>query len=205
MLIYSLVSCGFINYDVNGAITPYIAIVDSSNNRVIIWSSTPAQSFSASNLVLGQSSFSGSSVNAGGSPAANTLNLPGSIAFSANKFIIGDGGNNRVLIWNHLPTTNMEMADLVLGQPDFVQNSTNNGGRTNGLGFTLGVWTDGQKIIVGDRANSRILIWNQFPTQNYQAADVVLGQPGLTTGTSNFDGSVMARGMVISPVSMTRM
>jgi hypothetical protein len=37
--------------------------------------------------------------------------------------------------------------------------------------------------------NNRILVWNTFPTQNFAAADVVLGQPNFTCGVQLNDGT----------------
>ena len=39
------------------------------------------------------------------------------------------------------------------------------------------VWTDGNRVIVSDRDNNRVLLWNSWPTANNQPADLVLGQP----------------------------
>ncbi len=40
-----------------------------------------------------------------------------------------------------------------------------------------GVWLDDQRLIVCDSGNHRVLIWNNLPTDDHVAADVVLGQP----------------------------
>ena len=34
------------------------------------------------------------------------------------RLFIADGGNDRVLVFNHIPTQNGAEADIVLGQPD---------------------------------------------------------------------------------------
>ena len=39
-----------------------------------------------------------------------------------------------------------------------------------------------------------MLIWNTFPTRNFQPADVVVGQPDFTSATSN-NGGITARSM----------
>lgn len=39
-----------------------------------------------------------------------------------------------------------------------------------------GVWHDGERVVVADTGNHRVLIWHQFPTTDGQPADVVLGQ-----------------------------
>tara|TARA_R110002049_G_scaffold285698_4_gene466959 strand:+ start:75023 stop:76264 length:1242 start_codon:yes stop_codon:yes gene_type:complete len=44
-----------------------------------------------------------------------------------------------------------------------------------------GVWLDDQRLIVCDSGNHRVLIWNQIPSSDQAAADVVLGQPNSKT------------------------
>ncbi|MFV0459373.1 MAG: NHL repeat-containing protein [Actinomycetales bacterium] len=39
-----------------------------------------------------------------------------------------------------------------------------------------GVWTDGQRVVVSDSGNHRVLIWHSMPTRDGTPADVVLGQ-----------------------------
>jgi len=43
------------------------------------------------------------------------------------------------------------------------------------------VWSDGQRLVVTDGGNNRVLIWNTFPTVDGAPADVVLGQPDMTS------------------------
>ena len=49
------------------------------------------------------------------------------------------------------------------------------------MNWPKSIATDGQKIVVTDTYNDRILIWNNFPTVNGQTADIVL--QGSDTGT----------------------
>ena len=115
--------------------------------------------------------------------------LPNSVIFVGTKLIVADQNNSRVLIWNTLPTTNHKQADIVLGQPDFSTSPPNYGGiSARNFSGSNSVASDGTKLIVGDRNNHRVLIWNTFPTANNQPADVVLGQPDFTTSTSNTGG-----------------
>jgi hypothetical protein len=115
--------------------------------------------------------------------------LPNSMIFVGSKLVVADQNNSRVLIWNTVPTANHQQADVVLGQPDFSTHTPNYGGMSaRNFNGTNSVASDGTKLIVGDRNNHRVLIWNTFPTANFQPADVVLGQPDFTTGTSNTGG-----------------
>lgn len=44
-----------------------------------------------------------------------------------------------------------------------------------------GVWTDGERVVVADTGNHRILIWHTFPDHDGAPADVVLGQPDFSS------------------------
>ena len=49
----------------------------------------------------------------------------------------------------------------------------------------MSVTSDGQRLYVTDLGHNRVLIWNSIPTQNGQAADVVVGQPNMTSELDN--------------------
>lgn len=136
-------------------------------------------------LVLGQPDFTTTDKN----PAsATTMLQPTAVATDGTRLVVADTNFNRVLIWNTIPSSNDQPADLVLGQPDMT--TTAQLGR-DGSGVPIsnaksfrgpqGVWIQGNRLFVADTQNHRIMIWNAFPTQNGQAADMVLGFPDLTT------------------------
>ena len=97
------------------------------------------------------------------------FNHPGNVASDGTHFLLADRNNNRVLLWNALPTGNTP-PDLVLGQPDSTQNNPGTG--LHQMNWPVGVATDGRHVLVADTMNDRILIWNSFPAQNGQPADV---------------------------------
>gem|GEM_PF-254359 len=99
------------------------------------------------------------------------FNHPSGIATDGVRLLLVDSYNNRILIWNTLPEAN-EPPDLVLGQENFNTNSPGTG-RSN-MNWPKSISTDGQKIVVTDTYNDRILIWTEFPTENGEAADIVL-------------------------------
>ncbi len=101
------------------------------------------------------------------------FNHPMDIASDGRHLLLADTRNNRILIWNHLPTRN-EPPDIVLGQPNFEANAP--GTSRNRLRWPVSVATDGKHIIVADTYNNRVLIWNSFPERNGTPADIVLGQ-----------------------------
>lgn len=111
---------------------------------------------------------------------------PMGISNDGQHLIVADTCNNRVLIWNSLPTSNVA-PDVVLGQTGFYTNSP--GTTQYNLRWPVDVATDGEKIVVADTYNNRVLIWNSFPTTNGQPADIVLGQIDFTSATYYADKS----------------
>ena len=99
------------------------------------------------------------------------------------KLIVADSLNSRVLIWNRVPQSPLERAapDVVLGQPDLSTKTRNYGGLSGKtMALPQSVASDGQRLLVGDDDNNRVLIWNSIPTTSYVAADMVWGQPNFT-------------------------
>lgn len=153
-------------------------VADSGNNRIIKYSVVPSSNYPTASLAVGQGNLS----TGAWSCAADGLSSPTSLHYDGINLYIGDAGNHRVLAFNSLPTSSGSAATLVLGQPDFV--TCNAPSTTSGSSFSLGtlgaVGPFNGGIAVGDPAKNRILVWNSAPTGNTQAANWVLGQPGLT-------------------------
>jgi hypothetical protein len=136
---------------------------------------------------VGQANFTS---GVGISGTSSGLNSPVASIAVAGKLIVTDRDNHRVMIWNTIPAGDGVVADIVLGQGgDFTTSDINKGGiSATSLWEPAGVWSDGTKLVVQDRGNNRVLIWNDFPTNNLTPADVVLGQNLFTTGTANNGG-----------------
>jgi len=185
--------------------------VDTGNNRVLIWGAFPSKEDVNAIVVLGQTDF----ISAASGCGADTLSAPSSIRVVNDKLILSDSGNHRVLIWNTIPTVSeFESADvapdLVIGQQNLNVCAPND---PSGTGTTAAsptastlsgagdIWSDGERLLVADTDNHRILIWNTFPTTDGQAADHVLGQadmntavPGLTQNGLSAPKSVYSNG-----------
>lgn len=138
-------------------------------------------------VVVGQPDFT--STSPGTTQSKLNVETDGAVFIDPKgRLIVADHSNNRVLVWNRVPTTNNVPADIVLGQPDFTSSTVNNGGRSaSSMGEPKQVYSDGERLFVADRLNGRILIWNPFPTQNGQAADVVVGKPDFTSSLEKCD------------------
>ncbi|MBI3891996.1 MAG: hypothetical protein HY303_10755, partial [Candidatus Wallbacteria bacterium] len=165
-------------------------VTDQVNHRVLIWNSIPTSNQAAANTVLGQPNFTAATQNNGGR-GAGTLSYPNGVFSDGRKLFVSDGGNNRVLIWNSIPTSNQATANVVLGPPNFASDaSTTNTGEQDAstLPGPTGVFSDGTRLFISSQLGARVLIWNSIPTSNRTSANVVLGQPGFTTRTSNNGG-----------------
>lgn len=152
-------------------------VLDSRWNRILVFSTLATTSGVAADHVIGQPDF----VTADESVSSTTFNAPESMAIADGKLIVADTGNNRVLIWDSVPTEIGTAADLVLGQADMDSGDENAGGAVaaHTLSSPADVWSDGTRLVVADAGNGRVLIWNSFPTSNNVPADLVLGKPDL--------------------------
>lgn len=163
-------------------------VAEYGNNRVLVWNTPPTTTQVPADLVVGQPGFGSGAHDC---TATGLDSLEGVFAYG-DKLFIADSSNNRVLIYNSLPTANSAAADVVLGQADFVHCASNDDDQdgthdtpdtptARTLDYPSDVWTDGTRLVVADSDNNRVLIWNAMPTSNFQPADVVIGQVTMTT------------------------
>lgn len=117
--------------------------------------------------------LSGIDFNDAGGPLL--FNHPGGVASDGTHLLLADRNNNRVLVWNKLPTGNTS-PDLVLGQKNFTTNDPGTG--LDQMNWPVAIATDGKRVIVADTYNDRLLIWNTFPTQSGQSADLEIKGAG---------------------------
>ena len=142
-------------------------------------------------MVVGQPNFNTGTVPTNGTPSATTMSGPQGVWIQNGKLYVADTQNNRVLIYNKIPTTNGAAADVVLGQPNFTtfvqvditQQNTN--ATAQNMLNPVSVTSDGTRLFVTDLGYNRILIWNSIPTTNAAAADVEIGQPDMDSGVPN--------------------
>lgn len=164
----------------------HVAVADTANNRVLIWNEIPTTNMQNADVVLGQPDFT--TLQIPPPVTASGLRAPQGVWFGAGKFWVADTQNNRVLIWNSVPTQNNQPADMVLGATNFTY-VPNNDQTTNAVTpaantmlSPTSVTTDGTHVYVSDLGFSRVLIWNEIPTVNGQPADLELGQVDMSNG-----------------------
>ena len=154
--------------------TKYIAVADSDNNRVLLYS-VPNTSGQAADFVLGQADFTSSN----SATSATGLGFPvKATADSSGNLWVADCDNNRVLEYK-APFSNGMSATTVLGEPDM---NTSTGGTTaTTLSCPSGVVVDSHgNLWVSDYSNSRIVEFKP-PFTSGMAASVALGQPDLNS------------------------
>src|SRR5271154_1858030 len=155
-------------------------ITDTGNNRVLGFKNVPAKNGASAKFVLGQKNLKSAKRGVG----TKSFDVPTAVFVAGNQLLVNDYGNNRVLIWNKLPTKSDVPANVVVGQPDFT--SSDSATSQSGLDRPeLGLVVAGGKLLVADRNNNRIMIWNSIPTTNGADADVVVGQPDFTSNTED--------------------
>lgn len=157
-----------------------VVVADSVNNRVLVYDEFPASYLTeAVDVVLGQPDFYSFDPALG----AQGMTFPSGVWTDGERIVVLDAYNHRVLVWNTWPTEDGQAADLVLGQPDFTTGSSGPPTASSLSGPLGGVWVHLDQLFVADTENRRVLVWNTWPTENGQAADVVLGQPDSTSFT----------------------
>jgi uncharacterized protein (TIGR03437 family) len=172
----------------------HLAVADTDNNRVLLWNHIPAQGSSSSpmynqpaDIVLGQPDFT-HNVPAS-PPTAKSMRGPNGVWFQNGKLFVADTQNNRVLIYNSIPTASGAAADIVIGQPNFTtpisETQVIPTPAANNLLSPVSVTSDGQHMFVSDLGDNRVLIWNSIPTTNQAPADVVIGQPDFASYSDN--------------------
>src|SRR5258706_381759 len=164
----------------------------------------------AARLVIGQRTFTEENQGAD----QNLVGGVGGDAYAGDMLFVVDSNrigaapvNQRVLIFKNVsssfpkPTDELfydrpcpvclGTADGVLGQktlttfvePDLTKNS--NDATSNNMSSPVSVTSDGVRLYVTDLGHNRVLIWNSIPTSNFAAADVVVGQPDMTSSDAN--------------------
>ncbi|MEZ5257942.1 MAG: NHL repeat-containing protein [Ilumatobacteraceae bacterium] len=144
--------------------TLYVA--DAGNHRILGWQPPPDGDTPAS-IVFGQPDF----VTAGEFPyqaqTASSLRFAYAIDVAPitpggpDAMLVADTANNRVFVWDAVPSAGGVPADRVLGQPDFGTNGEN---RWDAVGADTFCWpyglsVHGGRVAVTDSGNNRVTIW----------------------------------------------
>jgi hypothetical protein len=153
---------------------------DRLNHRVLIFNTIPQDATALPDVVLGQADFASGSPNAGMGTSAVGFNENVHMSVCSNgKMFVSDRNNNRVLVYDRVPTANGTAADFVIGQPDFLMNTAAT--TADGLNHPYAAYCMANKLFVVEQGNNRILVFDPIPTASNPVASYVIGQPGFIT------------------------
>ncbi len=159
-------------------------VPDIDNHRVLGFAQAPILNNLEANFVLGQPGFAFASPGVG----ATAMRGPSAACVGVGRLFVADTGNHRVLIYAGVPNARGAGAAIALGQTNLFSATPGDGAR--GLYGPTGLAVAAGRVIVTDRLNHRVLIWNQVPTQSSTPADLVLGQADFESVRFNRGASV---------------
>jgi hypothetical protein len=158
-------------------------VADLGISRVLIWNSIPTSNEANADVVIGQPDMASFGANryrdklcesTGKDEDGNalypqlcaaTLSLPRFALSDGQRLYISDSGNDRVLVYNTIPTTNAASADVVLGQQSLTLNQASDSAEPLRVSATDSFRTphqlawDGQNLYVADVFNRRVLVY----------------------------------------------
>jgi hypothetical protein len=170
-------------------------LVATAAHRVHIYSSAPGSQDHAANPDISVGTILPDC-------SASSMRQPRSAFLTAlGQLIVADTFNNRVLIWSTVPDASpIGNPDVVLGQRRMntcVENDDDGDGTRDAtpsaqtLDHPTSVWSDGVRLVVADRGNHRVLVWDSFPSAadpDSHRASHVLGQETPSGASPNAGG-----------------
>jgi len=160
-----------------------LVVADTGNHRVLIWREPAALADHApADVVLGQPDML--------SEGPGLLHVPTGVLVHDGRLLVADAWHHRILVWDELPAHSDAVPDMVLGQDDL--SGTGEGCGPQRFYWPFGIALAGGAFWVADTGNRRVLGWLGGVPEPGQGADVLLGQPDLTSRGENRDGPVAA-------------
>ncbi len=138
-------------------------VADTGNRRVLMWHDVPMSNGCPADLVLGQDDFGTRDENGGGEPSLSSMRWPHDMTIWNGSLCVTDAGNNRIMIWDVLPTRNDQACDRLLGQVDPTRVDHNQSlywPSACTLHMPYGIASSGKWLVSADTANSRLLGWH---------------------------------------------
>jgi len=165
-----------------------LVVADTGNHRVLVYDPVPNALDVSPTAVIGQADDFGDQPNRGGAADGTTLNDPRGLYWDGERLYIADSGNNRVLVYDGLPTVSGAAATFAIGQANL--SATGASISASGLGYPTGVSGDGQHLFIADA--NRVQVFSPVPTGSGAAAVSLLGQPDFSSFAANQGGAAGA-------------
>ncbi len=144
-----------------------LLITNELSHQVFVYDSIPVTDGESATIVIGHDDFGISSSGT----SQTEMNMPYSVITTyEGKLAVAEYGNNRVLVYNSLPTANGAKADLVLGQQDFsssVNFAPSGSPTSNNFSGVSDVVSDlnGRLWVAGISMN-RVMVFGDLPKQS---------------------------------------
>lgn len=165
-------------------------VTDLMNHRVLIYNSVPQTNGASANTVIGQPGFTTGVLNNGTLVAAARLNSPAAASMIQGRLYIADQANNRIVVFNSIPTSNGASASFAIGQGDTstTTSGTDYSAQSSYMNSPYDMFADQsspQRLYVADGGNHRVLVYTALPTTADVRANFVIGQSGPTGNVAN--------------------
>jgi hypothetical protein len=137
-------------------------IADAGDHRVLSWSPPPANADQPADGVLGQDDLASTDEFKIRPQGAQRMRFPYAVVSDADRLVVADTSNNRVLIWHGIPRgAEAFPADTVLGQPDMDANGENRWSAVtdDSLCWPYGLSLAGNLLAIADSGNNRVMLW----------------------------------------------
>ena len=154
-------------------------VADTGNRRVLKWNCVPAHNGTPADLVLGEADFVTRDENAGRAPDAAGMRWPHGIAVHRDRLLVADAGNNRIMVWDGMPSQNGTPCSFVLGQSDcggVDHNQVSYYPTPASLNMPYGLAILGNRLVAADTANCRAAGYNLDALAMNAAAVSLAGQ-----------------------------
>lgn len=169
-------------------------IADTNDNRVTAYDGFPSANNPTADFVLGQDSVNDDARGRG----AGGMSSPDDLLADLDGMAVSDSANHRVLLWNTRPASQAD-ADRVFGQPA-LDDDLGSGCAGDRVDDPWGVAVAGERLLVADHGNHRVLYWERDAASGAFATGV-LGQVGFLSCQEN-RGANPAADTLASPAGL---
>ncbi|AFM13487.1 NHL repeat-containing protein [Turneriella parva] len=182
-------------------------VTDLMNHRVLIYNSVPQTNGVAANTVIGQPGFTTGVLNNGTLVAAARLNSPAAASMIQGRLYIADQANNRIVVFNSIPTGPGASASFAIGQGDTATTTsgTDYSTQSSYMNSPYDMFADQsspQRLYVADGGNHRVLVYTALPTGADVRANFVIGHSGPNFALANRGAAQPANNSLNQPRSI---
>ena len=179
-------------------------VTDLMNHRVLIYNQVPQSNGAAANLVIGQPLLTTGVLNNGTLVAPARLNSPAAASMIQGRLYIADQANNRILVFNSIPTGNGASASFAIGQPDTstTTSGTDYSTQSSYLNSPYDMFADQNRLYVADGGNHRVLVYTALPAAADVRANYVIGHSGPNFPLANRGAAQPANNSLNQPRSI---